>query len=318
MIMHRTDPTAVIRALRSAAPYIRLYKGKTFVVKAGGGVFGDPAATRALVEQIAVLHSLGIRVVFVHGGGPQLTEVTEKLGVPTQMIEGRRVTDAQSIDATAMVLSGLINTRILAACRELGVPALGISGVDAGLIQAHKRAPVKLQGSETIVDYGFVGDIDYIDTDVIRKLLDAGLMPVISPLSSDDAGTLLNINADTVAAAIGAALGAEKLLLCTGAPGILSDISDATSVVSYTDLAGLAKLRTEGRINEGMLPKAKAIENAIHGGVQRVHVISYKAPDAILAEVFTNEGTGTLVVADIGKLAPAELAAGGQAGAAQP
>jgi acetylglutamate kinase len=318
MIMHRTDPAAVIRALRSAAPYIRLYKGKTFVVKAGGGVFGDPAATRALVEQIAVLHSLGIRVVFVHGGGPQLTEVTEKLGVPTQMIEGRRVTDAQSIDATAMVLSGLINTRILAACRELGVPALGISGVDAGLIQAHKRAPVKLQGSETIVDYGFVGDIDYIDTDVIRKLLDAGLMPVISPLSSDDAGTLLNINADTVAAAIGAALGAEKLLLCTGAPGILSDISDPTSVVSYTDLAGLAKLRTEGRINEGMLPKAKAIENAIHGGVQRVHVISYKASDAILAEVFTNEGTGTLVVADIGKLAPAELAAGGQAGAAQP
>ena len=310
MIMHRTDPTAVIRALRSAAPYIRLFKGKTFVVKAGGGVFGDPTATRALVEQIAVLHSLGIRVVFVHGGGPQLTEVTLKLGVPTQMIEGRRVTDAQSIDATAMVLSGLINTRILAACRELGVPALGISGVDAGLIQAHKRAPVKLQGSDAIVDYGFVGDIDYIDTDVIRKLLDAGLMPVISPLSSDDAGTLLNINADTVAAAIGAALGAEKLVLCTGAPGILSDISDPTSVVSYTDLAGLAKLRTEGRINEGMLPKAKAIENAIAGGVQRVHVISYKAPDAILAEVFTNEGTGTLVVADIGKLAPAELAAG--------
>jgi acetylglutamate kinase len=306
MIMHRTDPAAVIRALRSAAPYIRLYKGKTFVVKAGGGVFGDPAATRALVEQIAVLHSLGIRVVFVHGGGPQLTEVTEKLGVPTQMIEGRRVTDAQSIDATAMVLSGLINTRILAACRELGVPALGISGVDAGLIQAHKRAPVKLQGSDAIVDYGFVGDIDYIDTDVIKKLLDAGLMPVISPLSSDDAGTLLNINADTVAAAIGA----EKLVLCTGAPGILSDITDPTSVVSYTDLAGLAKLRTEGRINDGMLPKAKAIENAINGGVQRVHVISYKAPDAILAEVFTNEGTGTLVVADIRKLAPAELAAG--------
>ena len=310
MIIHRTDPTAVIRALRSAAPYIRLFKGKTFVVKAGGGVFGDPAATRALVEQIAVLHSLGIRVVFVHGGGPQLTEVTEKLGVPTQMIEGRRVTDAQSIDATAMVLSGLINTRILAACRELGVPALGISGVDAGLIQAHKRAPVKLQGSDAIVDYGFVGDIDYFDTEVIKKLLDAGLMPVISPLSSDDAGTLLNINADTVAAAIGAALGAEKLVLCTGAPGILSDITDPTSVVSYTDLAGLAKLRTEGRINDGMLPKAKAIENAINGGVQRVHVISYKAPDAILAEVFTNEGTGTLVVADIRKLAPAELAAG--------
>ena len=316
MIMHRADPTAVIRALRSAAPYIRLYKGKTFVVKAGGGVFGDPAATRALIEQIAVLHSLGIRVVFVHGGGPQLTEVTEKLGVPTQMVEGRRVTDERSIDATAMVLSGLINTRILATCRELDIQAIGLSGVDAGLVQAHKRAPVKLQTGDATIDYGFVGDIDYIDTDVIRKLLDNGLMPVISPLSSDSSGTLLNINADTVAAAIGAALGAEKLILCTGAPGILERVEDPTSVISYTDLAGLKRLRDEKRIVDGMLPKAKAIESAIQGGVKRVHVISYKAPDAILAEVFTNEGTGTLVVADIKKLAPAELAAGTAAGAA--
>ena len=312
MIMHRTDPTAVIRALRSAAPYIRLYKGKTFIVKAGGGVFGDPVATRALVEQIAILHSLGIRVVFVHGGGPQLTEVTEKLGVPTQMIEGRRVTDERSIDATAMVLSGLINTRILAVCRELHVPAIGISGVDAGLIQAHKRAPVKLQSSDETVDYGFVGDIDYIDTDVVRKLLDNGLMPVISPLSSDMSGTLLNINADTVAASLGAALGAEKLLLCTGAPGILERLEDPGSVISYTDLAGLDQLRRQGSLADGMLPKAKAIETAIKGGVKRVHVISYKSADAILAEVFTNEGTGTLVVADIGKLEPAELAAGVQ------
>lgn len=310
MIMHRADPAAVIRALRSAAPYIRLYKGKTFVVKAGGGVFGDPDATRGLIEQIAILHSLGIRVVFVHGGGPQLTEVTEKLGVPTQMVEGRRVTDARSIDATAMVLSGLINTRILATCRELEIRAIGLSGVDAGLIQAHKRAPVKLQTGDTTIDYGFVGDIDYIDTDVLRKLLDNGLMPVISPLSSDGSGTLLNINADTVASAIGAALGAEKLILCTGAPGILERVEDPSSVISYTDLAGVKRLRDEKRIIDGMLPKAKAIENAIQGGVKRVHVISYKSPDAILAEVFTNEGTGTLVVADIGKLAPAELAAG--------
>jgi acetylglutamate kinase len=313
MIMHRADPAAVIRALRSAAPYIRLYKGKTFVVKAGGGVFGDPDATRGLIEQIAILHSLGIRVVFVHGGGPQLTEVTEKLGVPTQMVEGRRVTDARSIDATAMVLSGLINTRILATCRELEIRAIGLSGVDAGLIQAHKRAPVKLQTGDATVDYGFVGDIDYIDTDVLRKLLDNGLMPVISPLSSDGSGTLLNINADTVASAIGAALGAEKLILCTGAPGILERVEDPSSVISYTDLAGIKRLRDEKRIIDGMLPKAKAIESAIQGGVKRVHVISCKSPDAILAEVFTNEGTGTLVVADIDKLAPAELAAGGAA-----
>ncbi|HET9475491.1 MAG TPA: acetylglutamate kinase, partial [Steroidobacteraceae bacterium] len=200
MIMHRPDPAAAIRSLRSAAPYIRMYKGKTFVVKAGGGVFADAAAVRGLIEQIAILHYFGVRVVFVHGGGPQLTEITEALGVPTRMVQGRRVTDQKAIDATSMVLNGLINTKLLALCREVNIDAVGISGVDAGLIRAHKRAPVKLDNGET-VDYGFVGDIDGIDTTVIQKLLDNGLMPVISPLSADENGTLLNINGDTVAAA---------------------------------------------------------------------------------------------------------------------
>ena len=307
MIMHRADQAAMIRGLRAAAPYIRMFKGKVFVVKAGGAVFGDAAMTRALIEQIAMLHYLGIRVVMVHGGGPQLTEVTEALGVPTRMVEGRRVTDEKSLDATSMVLNGLINTRILAMCRDLDIDAVGLSGVDAGLVRAHRRPPVRLKPTDTeTVDYGYVGDIDSIDTTVIRKHLDNGLMPVISPLSADDKGQLLNINADTVAAAIGAALQAEKLILCTGAPGILDDVADPGSVVSYTDLAGLKRMREEGRIVDGMLPKARAIEDAIRGGVRRVHVISYSAPDAILTEVFTNEGTGTLVVADIKALTPAE------------
>ncbi|MFM1885920.1 MAG: hypothetical protein RL026_1077 [Pseudomonadota bacterium] len=300
MIVHSPAPTAVISALRSAAPYIRLFKGKTFVVKAGGAVFGDAAKTRALIEQVSILHYLGIRVVMVHGGGPQLTEVTEAMGVPTRMVQGRRVTDEKAIDATSMVLNGLINTRLLSMCRELEIEAVGVSGVDAGLIKAHKRAPVKVDG-ET-VDYGFVGDIDVVDGSVLQKLLDNGLMPVVSPLSADDGGTLLNINADTVAAAIGAALGAEKLILCTGAPGILEDVADPRSVISFTDLAGLDRLRATGAIKDGMLPKAKAIEAAIKGGVRRVHVISYDAPDAILEEVFTNEGTGTLVVKDVNQL----------------
>jgi acetylglutamate kinase len=141
---------------------------------------------------------------------------------------------------------------------------------------------------------------------VLRKLLDNGLMPVVSPLSADEAGTLLNINADTVAAAIGAALGAEKLILCTGAPGILGDLADPGSLISYTDLQGLARLRQEGRIADGMLPKARAIEEALRGGVRRVHVVSYQSPEGILAEVFTNEGTGTLIVADIKALTAAE------------
>ena len=308
MMMHSTDKSTVIRALRSAAPYIRMYKGKTFVVKAGGAVFGDAVATRALIEQIAILHYLGVKVVMVHGGGPQLTQVTEAMGVPTRMVQGRRITDEKSIDATSMVLNGLINTKLLAFCRELEIEAVGVSGVDAGLIKAHKRGPVQVEG-ET-VDYGFVGDIDLVDDTVLKKLLDTGLMPVVSPLSADDKGTLLNINADTVAAAIGAALGAEKLILCTGAPGILADVADPRSVISYTDLEGLEKLRQSGAIKDGMLPKAKAIEGAIKGGVRRVHVISYDAPDSILTEVFTNEGLGTLIVDDIDALSPAEQQGG--------
>jgi acetylglutamate kinase len=223
------------------------------------------------------------------------------------MIAGRRVTDNQTIDVTAMVLNGTINTRILAICRELDIDAIGISGVDAGLICAHKRPPVAgPNGLADAVDYGFVGDIDSVNTSVLAKLLDNGLMPVVSPLSADGNGTLLNINADTVAAAIGGALAAEKLILCTGAPGILERANDPGSVISYTDLKGLKRLRDQGSLEGGMLPKAAAIEAAIRGGVRRVHVITYRSRDSLLAEIFTNEGTGTLVVADLNVLTPAE------------
>jgi len=151
VIVHSSEKNAVIRALRGASPYIRLYKGKTFVIKAGGAVFGDVDKTRALIEQIAILHYLGVRVVLVHGGGPQLTQVTEAMGVPTKMVQGRRVTDEKSLDATAMVLNGLINTRLLAMCRELEIDAVGVSGVDAGLIRAHKRPPVEIEGMHDYV-----------------------------------------------------------------------------------------------------------------------------------------------------------------------
>jgi len=246
--------------------------------------------------------------VLVHGGGPQLDELTAKLGVPTRMVQGRRVTDADAIDATSMVLNGLINTRLLALCRGFGISALGLSGVDGGLVTAHRRAPVTLASGE-VVDYGMVGDIDAVDATVITRLLDAGFLPVVSPLSADGTGQLLNINSDTVAAAIGGALVAEKLILCTGAPGILERLDDPRSLISYTDVAGLRRLREERALSDGMLPKSSAIESAIRGGVRRVHVISYAAPDALLAEVFTNEGTGTLVVADTKALSPAEQGA---------
>jgi acetylglutamate kinase len=300
----RSDPSVAIRALRGAAPYIRMYKGKVFVIKASGGVFGDLASTRGLIEQVAILHQVGIRVVLVHGGGPQLTQVQESLGLTPRMVAGRRVTDAKSMEVTSMVLNGLVNTQILGICRELDICAVGVSGVDAGLVRAHKRPPVSVDGQ--MVDYGFVGDIDLIDVKVLQQLLDDGLMPVVSPVSADDNGTLLNINADTVAAGIGAGLKAEKLMLCTGAPGILESVDDPRSIVSYTDLAGLARLKAQGSLKDGMLPKAKAIEDALRGGVRRVHVTSYKSPDSLLAEVFTNEGTGTLIVENTSVLSPAE------------
>jgi len=308
MIGHKGEQAVTVRALRGAAPYIHMYKGKVFVIKTGGGAFRDGAAMRSFMEQVAILHHLGIRVVLVHGGGPQLDEVTTKLGVATRMVQGRRVTDAGAIDVACMVLNGLINTRLLGLCREFGIAAIGVSGVDGGLVKAHKRAPVTLASGD-VVDYGQVGDIDAVDGSVITRLLDAGFLPVVSPLSCDASGHLLNINADTVAAAIGGAMDAEKLILCTGAPGILERLDDPQSLISYTDVAGLRRLREEGALSDGMLPKSSAIETAIRGGVRRVHVISYAAPDALLAEIFTNEGTGTLVVADTKALSAAEQGA---------
>ena len=301
------DRAIVVSALKHAAPYIRLFKGEVFVLKAGGEIFADAEQTTALMEQVGILHQVGIRVVLIHGGGPQSTKLATALGLDTTFIEGRRVTDGASLDVATMVLNGQINTRALAACRDLQIPAVGISGVDAGLIRAHRRPPVEREGDEPI-DYGFVGDIESVEADILQKQLDNGLMPVVSPLSCDQSGTLLNINADTVAAAIAAELGAEKLILLTGAPGVLEDVDDPQSLISYIDRKHLDKLRDDGKLADGMLPKAAAIDAALANGVQRVHVISHRVPDSLLLEVFTNEGTGTLVVNDISALTPAEQA----------
>ena len=297
----------VVTALKHAAPYIRMYKRKVFVLKAGGEAFVSPATTRAIVEQVGILHEVGIRVVLVHGGGPQSTRLAQARGLSSQFIDGRRVTDKDALEVMATVLNEQINPMILAAFRDLDIPAAGICGQDARVIKAHKRPPVARGGDDgDTVDYGYVGDIDAIDADILFEHLNTGVVPVISPMSADDAGTLLNINADTVAAAVAAAVGAEKLILATTAPGILEARDDPRSLISFIDIAGLAKLRDQGLIAAGMLPKAAAIEKALTGGVPRVHVISSELPDSLLLEVFTNEGTGTLVVNDVEHLSPAE------------
>jgi len=312
-MMKRNERAIVVSALKHAAPYVRMYKKRIFVLKAGGSVFANAASTRALLEQVAILYQVGIRLVMVHGGGPQSTKLAEALGLTSEFVEGRRVTDRESLEVATMVLNGQINTRILAACRDLDVPAVGMSGVDAGLIKAHKRPPVALPGHQSApVDYGYVGDIDSVDPEVVCKQIDNGLMPVISPISADQSGTLLNINADTVAAALAASLNAEKLIIATGAPGILENAGDPSSLVSYMDLKGLSALRDKGSLSDGMLPKASAIEAAIRGGVRRVHVISYKVADSLLLEIFTNEGTGSLIVDDTNALTPAEQSPGAQ------
>jgi acetylglutamate kinase len=285
-------------SLRQAIPYVRLFQGKTFVVKVGGGALDAPATARALLTQIEVLHQLGIRVVLVHGGGAQSSAVARALGAEPRFVDGRRVTDDAALDVTAMVLSGLVNTRLLALCRSLGLPAVGLSGVDAGLVLARRRPPVAT--SSGLVDYGHVGDVVEVDPRALALLLDNGYLPVVSPLSAAADGSLLNVNADTVAAALAVSLHAEKLLFLTGAPGILERADDPASLVSYTDLAGLARLRREGCLEAGMLPKASAIESALQGGVPRVHILSQDLPGGLLAELFTNDGVGTLVVASAG------------------
>ena len=304
MVTHRIDQAAVIAALRGAAPYIRLYKGKIFVIKAGGAIFGDAAGTRSLVEQIAILHHLGIRVVLVHGGGPQLDEMQRSLGIEPRMVRGRRMTDDRSIDATTMVLNGLINTRILATCRELGIDAVGLSGVDAGLVRANRRPPVQVDGES--VDYGYVGDIVSIDTSVVRKELDAGLMPVDQPRVGRRRGGRAQHQCRYGRGCDRSRARRRETDPLHGRPGHpRAPRRPALDRVLHGPRGPQAP-RKSGSLADGMLPKASAIESAIRGGVRRVHVISYNARDSVLAEVFTNEGTGTMIVADVKALTPAE------------
>ena len=302
---------AEVAGLRHALPYVRLFKGKVFVVKLGGSLLADAGATRAVLEQVEVLFHLGIRVVVVHGGGPQASALSRALGSEPRFVAGRRVTDDVALEAATLSLNGGANTALLATCRALEIPAVGVSGVDAGLVRARRRPPVVVDG-ET-VDYGHVGDVEAVDASVLERLLAAGFLPVVSPLAADDSGQVLNCNADGVASAVAVALRAMKLVLVTDVPGILERADEPSSLISYTDLAGLAELRSAGVLAGGMLPKTAAVEAALLGGVGRAHLVSWRVPDGLLLELFTNEGSGTLVVREPGALSPAELAVGAAA-----
>jgi len=286
--------------LKQAIPYIRMYKGKIFVVKVGGRIVGRRDMLDALVEDICLLQQVGVKIVLVHGGGPQATEMSRKLGLEPEIIAGRRVTDAKTLEVAKMVYAGTLNIDILSSCRAHHSPAVGISGVDGGLITARKRQKGKIEpapGAEPVeVDFGFVGDIEKVDPRVINHLLEGGMTPVVSCLGADTEGTILNINADSVADAIARSLAAEKLVIVTDTEGLLKDVNNPGSLVSYTDVEEIDTFKREGRLTGGMLPKIDACIRALKGGVRRTHIINGTKPGALLREVFTNAGCGTMIV----------------------
>lgn len=289
-----------ITPLLNAHPYIRLFRHKTFVIKVSGAILADAGSRAALAEDVALLHHVGIRVALVHGGGPQLDALCSQLDVPREVVAGRRVTDARTLELARMVFRGALNSELVSALAAQGVKAVGLSGGDGASIVAHRRPPRTMRdpstGTETLVDFGFVGDVDRVDPTLARTLLDADMVPVYCSLVADEQGQLLNTNADTIAARVAIALGAEKLILCTSVAGLLEDAQDPRRLVSYGDLGTVEELVRQGAVSGGMLPKLAAVGDALKGGVPRVHIIDGTRPHALLLEIFTNEGCGTMLV----------------------
>ena len=293
------DSTKGIAGLKGALRYVRAYRDQAFVVKLGGDVMKDPAALDHVAGQLALLHSLGIRLVVVHGGGPQASELQQRLGQTPQMVAGRRVTDDAALDAVKMTFAGTLNTDLVAALREHEIQAVGLTGVDGDLLTARRRPPVRVvddAGLERTVDYGNVGDIAGVDPRVVTTLLDGRFVPVIASLAGDNDGNIYNVNADTVAESVAVALRAMKLIFLTAVPGVLRDRNDPATLVTFADPDDLAGLIASGALAGGMRPKVEACIRAATGGVERTHIIDGRSPDALLLEVFTGAGVGTMIV----------------------
>lgn len=287
--------------LREALPYIQRFKGKTFVIKFSGKVTEDKDILVSLAEELALLHQVGIRVCVIHGGGKQLTELAQKLGVVQTVIEGRRVTDDDTLELATMIFRGKINTEILSALRNRGVSAVGLSGLDGGVIKAERRPPRDVTNKETgqkaTVDFGHVGNIVEVDTRLINLLLENDFMPVISSLGADDEGKIYNINADSIASQIAMSLHAEKLILLSDVNGIYLDAKDPGSKIDQLTVFEAKKMISSGKATGGMIPKLENLISLVESGVGSAHVIGGNSRNGILAEVFTNEGTGTMLIA---------------------
>ena len=294
------DDQVRLDLLREALPYIQRFKGHTFVVKLSGKVTEDQSNLTSLVEELALLHQVGIRICVVHGGGKQLTDLASKLGVEQTIIEGRRVTDDATLEMAKMVFAGKINTDILAALRQRGIEAVGLSGVDANIIHAERRPPKEILNRETgvraQVDFGHVGDVVRINSRLLMVLLDHGYLPVISSLGADDEGMVFNINADTVASEIAVQLQAEKLILLSDVDGIYLAPGDSSTKLSRVTAAEADDLITKGKATGGMIPKLQSITTLLRRGVHSAHIISGTKRNALLSEIFTDKGTGTMIV----------------------
>ena len=287
--------------LREALPYIQRFKGQTFVVKLSGKVTENQENLISLAEELALLHQVGIRICVVHGGGKQLSELAKQLGVEQTIIEGRRVTDDATLDMAKMIFAGKINTDILAALRNRGIDAVGLSGVDGNIVHAERRPPKEILNRETgvrdKVDFGHVGDVVQINARLLTVLLDHGYLPVISSLGADAEGMVFNINADTIAAEIAVQLQAEKLILLSDVDGIYLTEGNPATKLSRLTATEAGELISSGAASGGMIPKLQNIVVLLERGVHTAHIISGTKRNALLSEIFTDKGTGTMIVA---------------------
>ena len=294
---HAPDPALLAKAetLTEALPYLQRYAGATFVVKYGGHAMGDPELARDFAEDVVLLKAVGINPVVVHGGGPQIGRMLKQLGVESSFVDGLRVTDAETAKVAEMVLSGAINKEIVAWIGQAGGRAVGISGKDGGFVRAAKVTRTTRDPDSNIeraVDLGFVGAPEMIDRSVIDTISAAGMIPVVAPIGIGADGHTYNINADTMAGAVAGALGAKRLFLLTDVAGVLDKQGEL-----LTDLnpARIAELSADGTISGGMIPKLETCVAAVDAGVEAAVILDGRVPHAMLLEVFTRRGAGTLV-----------------------
>lgn len=271
--------------LIQALPYIQRFAGKTMVIKFGGNAMADESLTGNFARDVVLLHSVGIRPIVVHGGGPQIKQHLSRLEIETAFVDGHRVTDAQTLEVVRMVLVGKVNREIVGAINHHGEFAVGMSGEDAGLLKVVPRNPA----------LGFVGDVSRVNTQVLLKLMSEGFIPVIASIGVDESGQAYNINADLVAGAIAGALSAEKLIMLTDVDGLLAEVSDPASRIARVSTAELGDFIGSGRASAGMLPKLEACMIATADGAVSAHLINGTQPHALLVEIFTDEGAGTMI-----------------------